>query len=147
MSSDGSTILFERCPASMDKKRLRRFHKRLEIDVTRGGFFNCLLTGDARLRELNREFLSHDEATDVLSFPSGSEPFLGEIAISADRAASQAVRFGHSIEQEIEILMLHGALHLMGMDHETDRGRMRKAEAGWRLRLGLSQGLIERASP
>jgi probable rRNA maturation factor len=146
MSSGGSTFLFQRCPAGIDRTRLRRFHKRLESELAGGGQFNCLLTGDARLRELNREFLRKDIPTDVLSFPSGSRPFLGEIAISSDRAASQAAEFGHSIEQEIEILMLHGALHLIGMDHEKDRGRMKKAERRWRLKFGLSGSLIERAS-
>ncbi len=54
--------------------------------------------------------------------------FAGEIAISVNRAADQADEFGHDLEQEIEILMLHGALHLLGMDHEKDRGAMARAE-------------------
>ncbi len=66
------------------------------------------------------------------------------MAISAARARAQAAQFGHSLDCEIRILMLHGLLHLMGMDHETDRGRMRRAESRWRQKLGLPAGLIER---
>jgi probable rRNA maturation factor len=97
---------------------------------------------------LNREFLRRDYATDVLSFPSNAqagEGSLGEIAISAQKAAQQARQFGHSVEDEIRILMLHGVLHLTGMDHERDAGRMGRAEARWRQKLGLPAGLIERA--
>jgi len=57
----------------------------------------------------------------------------------------QAAQHGHSLADELRILMLHGALHLAGMDHETDRGEMAQAEVRWRKRLGLPDGLIERA--
>jgi probable rRNA maturation factor len=56
----------------------------------------------------------------------------------------QAQEFGHSPEKEIQILMLHAVLHLLGMDHENDGGRMARAERRWRARLGLPDGLIER---
>jgi len=69
----------------------------------------------------------------------------GEIAISLDRAAAQAAEFGHSIEEELRILILHGLLHLAGMDHESDAGEMARAEARWRKRLQLPPGLVERA--
>jgi probable rRNA maturation factor len=145
MSPEGSSILFGRVPTGLDRRRLRSFHKVLEQEVARGAF-NCLITNDNRMRQLNRDFLQHDYATDVLSFPSNSsDGTLGEIAISADRARAQADEFGHTVEQEIEVLMLHGALHLLGMDHETDRGRMARAESNWRLKLGLPNSLIERA--
>jgi probable rRNA maturation factor len=71
---------------------------------------------------------------------------LGDIAISAARARAQARDFGHSTEDEIRILMLHGVLHLLGMDHETDAGVMARAEKRWRARLGLPNGLIDRTS-
>jgi probable rRNA maturation factor len=60
------------------------------------------------------------------------------------RARAQARAFGHNTGQEIQILMLHGLLHLLGMDHATDNGRMARAEKRWRARLGLPTGLIER---
>jgi len=69
---------------------------------------------------------------------------LGDIAISLPRARAQAHEFRHSTEREIQILMLHGLLHLLGLDHETDRGRMARVEKRWRVRLGLPNGLIER---
>jgi probable rRNA maturation factor len=81
-----------------------------------------------------------------LSFPAGASPrgHLGDIAVSVGRASAQAREFGHSVEQEIQILMLHGVLHLLGMDHENDCGRMARAEKRWRAGLGLPNGLIER---
>lgn len=146
MSPEGSTFLFERCPRGVDRKRLRAFAKRLRNEVAQGGGFTCLLTGDERLHELNRAFLGRDYATDVLSFPSTSpNGWIGEMAISCERAAAQAAAFGHTFEDEIEILMLHGVLHLMGMDHERDRGRMARAEENWRRKLGLASALIARA--
>ncbi len=104
------------------------------------------------MRRLNREFRGQDQATDVLSFPAGPGPatagsHLGDLAISIQRARAQARRFGHEAEEEVRILMLHGLLHLMGMDHENGDGRMDRAERRWRLRLGLSCGLIERVRP
>jgi probable rRNA maturation factor len=100
---------------------------------------------------LNREFRGQDAATDVLSFPAGplpdgrgSEIMLGDLAISLPRARAQAAALGHNLELELQILMLHGVLHLAGMDHETDSGRMARAEKRWRLRFGLPSGLIER---
>ncbi len=82
----------------------------------------------------------------MLSFPA-AEPngFLGDIAISFPTARRQAAEYGMRVDQEIGILMLHGMLHLLGMDHHTDRGRMARAEAKWRAALGLPCGLIERA--
>jgi probable rRNA maturation factor len=145
MSPEGSSILFDKAPRGLDRKRLRAFHKRLEVEVARAQF-NCLITGDERLHAMNREFLRHDYPTDVLSFPSGeSKGMIGEIAISADRARAQGEQFGHSLEEEIEILMLHGVLHLSGMDHEIDRGKMARAESAWRKKLGLPTSLIARA--
>ena len=113
--------------------------------VAAGRRFSCLLTDDRELLRLNREFLGKEYATDVLSFPEpGPDDFLGEMAISVERAKEQARSRGHSLDEEIGILMLHGLLHLLGMDHETDRGRMARAETRWRKKLGLPAGLIER---
>jgi len=145
MPSQERLLLYRRAPASLNRPALLEFAKRLCKEVAGGRRFTCLVTGDRALRRLNLQFLGKDYATDVLSFPSG-EPGggLGEIAISAERAAAQARQFSHPVEQEIAILMLHGLLHLLGMDHARDRGRMARAEAGWRKTLGLAAGLIER---
>jgi probable rRNA maturation factor len=124
------------------KGDLRAFFAGLVKRVARGREIGCLITDDRELRLLNRRFRGANYATDVLSFPSGTG---GEIAISLDRAALQAAEHGHSIDQELRILMLHGVLHLTGLDHENDAGEMAAVEARWRRRLGLPCGLIERA--
>ena len=141
----GALLMFRRKLAAGSKRRLTTFARRLRDQVASGRGFLCLITGDEDLRGWNHQFLDKDRATDVLSFPS-PEPdgFLGEIAVSVDRAQEQAIEFGHTLEDEIEVLMLHGVLHLMGMDHERDRGRMRRTETQWRKALGLPGGLIER---
>ena len=121
----------------------------LQKHVTKGRPFHCRITDDRELRRLNREFLQHDYATDVLSFPcapSAKERSVGDMAISVQRAAVQAGEFGHSLREELQVLMLHGTLHLMGMDHETDGGAMARAERRWRAEFGLPDGLIERAT-
>ena len=102
-----------------------------------------LITSSAELRRLNRRFRGKNEATDVLSFPS-ADGTLGDLAISAEIAARNAHRLGHSATDEIKILILHGLLHLAGYDHETDDGVMARKEARLRRVLGLPVGLIER---
>jgi probable rRNA maturation factor len=131
-------------PADFGRGVIERFARRLEVEVARGRPFDCLIAGDAELRRLNCKFLGKDYPTDVLSFPSAG-PRVGDIAISFPRARAQARAFGHGTGQEIQVLMLHGLLHLLGMDHATDGGRMARAEKRWRARLGLPDGLIERA--
>jgi len=159
-SPDGSTVTFRRAAADVRPRALSIFARKLEREVAKGRPFDILITGDAELRKLNRDFLGKDYATDVLSFPSsrhgraslawaGQEayPTLGDLAISIARARAQAKQYGHTTEHEIRILMLHGLLHLLGMDHEKDGGRMARAEGRWRRELGLPTGLIERVLP
>jgi probable rRNA maturation factor len=136
--------MFRRVPAGVRRAALHRFARVLRDEVGGGRNFECLITNDSELRRLNRQFRGKDYATDVLSFPLDAEHVLGSLAISYQRAAEQGKRFGHSVEEEIQILMLHGLLHLLGMDHETDRGRMARIETAWRRRLALPAGLIER---
>ena len=156
MPANESALLFSTATPRLSRRRIRAFARRLELEVARGGSFCCLITTDRELSRLNREFRLRDYPTDVLSFPAGRASarvvrgdggqFLGEIAISLQTAARQARDYGHSLDEEVEILMLHGLLHLLGMDHETDGGRMSAAEKRWRSRLGLPAGLIERVS-
>ncbi len=144
-SPEGSTVTFRRVPATLKRRAIQLFARKLQHEVAKGKPFDCLITGDAELRRLNREFRGMDYPTDVLSFPAAAPaPHLGDLAISLGRARAQAREFGHTIEQEVEILMLHGLLHLLGYDHETDAGQMARAEKRWRTRLGLANGLIER---
>ena len=147
MSDSAPLVLFRRTSSSLDRRAIEAFAEELHRRLARGRKFCCLITGDAELRRLNRQFLKKDYPTDVLSFPA--EPpagELGELAISVQRAMAQAREFGHTIEQEINILMLHGVLHLTGMDHERDGGAMARSEMGWRKKLGLPAGLIERVN-
>jgi len=68
-SPDGSTVTFRRTPPDLRRAALRRFARKLQAEVTKGRPFDCLVTGDAELRNLNRQFRGQDYATDVLSFP------------------------------------------------------------------------------
>jgi probable rRNA maturation factor len=142
MSPDDIPLLFRHPTRKVRRADLREFLAKVARGVARGRAIACLITDDRELRRLNREFRGKDYATDVLSFPSEGG---GEIAISLDRAEAQAAEHGHSLADELCILMLHGVLHLSGMDHENDTGEMAAAEARWRRRLGLPTGLIERA--
>jgi probable rRNA maturation factor len=128
---------------------IERFARTLQKEVVGSRPFDTLITGDDELRRLNRDFRAKDYPTDVLSFPSeprpsGSVAFLGDIAISFGLSRTKAREFGHTIEREVQILMLHGVLHLLGHNHETDAGAMARAEKRWRAKLGLPNGLIER---
>jgi probable rRNA maturation factor len=145
MPSSEPLVLLRRATSRLRRGRLETFARVLKDRVAARREFLCLLTDDRELRRLNARFRAEDYATDVLSFPAGTgTAALGEIAISIQRASQQARAFGHSLEDEIRILMLHGVLHLVGMDHERDGGRMARAETAWRKKLGLPAGLIER---
>ena len=145
MSLPGTTLLYHISTPGLARRKIGAFARRLASGVGQGRAFCCLITSDDELRRLNREFRKRDYPTDVLSFRSPeSNGFLGDIAISCETARRQAREQGHDVGQEIEILMLHGLLHLLGMDHETDRGRMARAERKWRSALGLPHGLMER---
>jgi probable rRNA maturation factor len=139
MSPDDPHLLFRHPSRRVRRTPLRAFLTELVKRLSGRQAVTCLITTDAELRRLNRQFRGKNYATDVLSFPPD------EMAISLDRAAAQAKNLGHSLDAELRILMLHGALHLRGMDHENDSGQMRRAEIRWRKRLGLPAGLIERA--
>jgi probable rRNA maturation factor len=139
MSPDDPHLLFRHSSRRVLRTPLRGFLTELVKRVARGRIVTCLITTDAELRRLNRQFRGKNYATDVLSFPPD------EMAISLDRAAEQARDLGHSLDEELRVLMLHGVLHLCGMDHEADSGQMRRAEVRWRKKFGLPEGLIERA--
>jgi probable rRNA maturation factor len=91
-----------------------------EVELT------VVIDDDEMLRGLNKQFLGIDSPTDVLSFPADEvDPdtginYLGDIIISYPRAKSQADQAGHPVEAEIQLLVIHGILHLLGYDHSTD---------------------------
>jgi len=101
-----------------------------------GTDLTIVITTDAQLQELNRQYLGIDSPTDVLSFPSGEvDPesealYLGDILISYPRALAQAGAAGHPVQAELQLLVVHGALHLLGFDHaeEVEKARMWKAQ-------------------
>jgi probable rRNA maturation factor len=145
MKSD-PLITYRRKPATLNVSSLESFAEVLRKRVARRREFHCRITNDLELQLLNKRFLGKNYVTDVLSFPSGDDNRAGDIAISLQRARAQAREWNHSTEDEIRVLMLHGLLHLMGMDHESDTGRMKHTERRWRRKLGLPDGLIERTS-
>ena len=108
---------------------------------------SVILTNDARLHELNLNYLGVDAPTDVLSFPASETdpetgaPYIGDILISVPRAQEQANAAGHSLESEVQLLVVHGVLHLLGHDHAEaeDKARMWKAQAEILASLGLGQ--------
>jgi probable rRNA maturation factor len=125
---------------------LSRFVLRATRAVRLKGEVNVLVTSSQELRKLNRRFRGKNQPTDVLSFPSGlADGLAGDVAISAEIAAKNAQQLGHSTAQEVEILTLHGVLHLAGYDHERDHGEMARKERRLRKSLGLPPGLIERS--
>jgi probable rRNA maturation factor len=138
------------------------------------GAVGVALVSDARVRALNREYLGHDDPTDVLSFPATdsprlrsrteqtsfgaaspqshikqtsfglASPYLGDIVIARGVARRQAHAVGHDEPTELRVLALHGLLHLLGYDHERDRGTMALVERRLRRKGGLAEGLLER---
>jgi probable rRNA maturation factor len=97
--------------------------------------FTIVLVSDRAIRRLNRDFRNQDKPTDVLSFPTGLEdpphldkPGIGDMIISVETARRQAFARHHSLERELCVLVIHGLLHLLGYDHEVDRGEMRRKE-------------------
>lgn len=110
---------------------------------------NVLITSNAKMRRLNREFRGKDKPTDVLSFPAapnGNLKLAGDIAISKEIAQTNSKTLGHPLETELKVLLLHGLLHLAGHDHETDQGDMAALEQKLRAKLKLPTGLIERTN-
>ena len=168
-----------------DWDQVRRFLGMLQSHLEQSGFSVCLVS-DRAICRYNRQYRQRNEPTDVLSFatggrtgipacrmddsthlsafpaevpPANGRAYLGDIVISAQTAQRNARRYGLRLEQEVEILVLHGILHLMGYDHESDPstslravslsnrgGRMTRLEKRWREQLGLPTSLTERAS-
>ena len=114
------------------------------------GDLTILLSDDAQVRELNRQYLGIDAPTDVLSFPAGeADPdtgvtYLGDVIISVPQAGAQARAAGHALEAEVQLLVVHGVLHLLGHDHAQSeaKGRMWAAQTEVLNQLGLREMVI-----
>jgi probable rRNA maturation factor len=139
-------VIFEKAVSAASARgvtpaQIQRFVRQAQTLAKVQGDVDVLISGNQRLRELNRRFRRKNKPTDVLSFP---RPSGGDIAISAQIARDNARLYGHSIAEELKILVLHGMLHLAGYDHESDNGRMARVESRLRARLKLPASLIGR---
>jgi probable rRNA maturation factor len=124
----------------VDTRELAEFLERLRVRLSLSGSASVVLVSDATMRRLNRRFAGKDRPTDVLSFPAGPSegepgPYLGDVFISVETADRQ--RPG-PLARELQTLALHGVLHLLGYDHETDQGQMEAIEIGLRKEMRLS---------
>ena len=122
----------------------------LDLSGAPDGDLSIVLVEEAHIQALNRDFLAHDAVTDVLSFPSDeSDPetgrrYLGDVVIAQARADEQAHARGHSTEAEMQLLVIHGILHLLGHDHAgvDEKERMWAAQAQALERLGISPDIV-----
>jgi probable rRNA maturation factor len=99
---------------------------------------SVLFCGDVRMRRLNRSYRRKDRSTDVLAFPGDGGMLLGDIVVSLPYAAREAARRGDPVLREVDRLLLHGFLHLIGYDHEVDDGEMDALEGRLRRELGIA---------
>ena len=114
------------------------------------GELSVVLSDDAHVRDLHRDYLGIDAPTDVLSFPAAeTDPqsgraYLGDIVISVPRAAEQARAAGHSLADEVQLLVIHGVLHLLGYDHArpSEKSRMWAVQAAILESVGLGDIVI-----
>lgn len=127
-------FVWRRRPSRPAADRLRRVAAGVVRSLGAGpAEIHVVLTGDDEIRRLNRDWRSVDRPTDVLSFADGDPlpdggVLLGEILVSLDRAREQAAAAGHDEVRELEELVLHGVLHLLGYDHSSDEGEMNELE-------------------
>lgn len=137
-------------PESTLLERAARFTLELQPDSADADI-TIVLTDDRQMHELNRDFLGVDAPTDVLSFPASEEDpetgtsYLGDIIISIPRAAQQALTGGHPLEAEVQLLVVHGVLHLLGHDHAEaeEKALMWNEQAKVLERLGLGYVKIQ----
>ena len=116
--------------------RLRRVLRAAARDLGVTGELAVVLAGDRTLRSLNARYRGKDKPTDVLSFPGpGGNAGLGDIVVSVDTAERNARRLGRTLQRELDVLALHGFLHVLGYDHETDDGTMDRLERRLRREL------------
>jgi len=105
---------------------------KLQLIIDKGAVFELVFVGNKEIKELNKTYRKVDKITDVLSFEDYDDfedkPFIGSIVISVDKAKEQAKEIGNSFDSECLFLSLHGFLHLLGFDHETDNGEMLQAQ-------------------
>jgi probable rRNA maturation factor len=124
---------------------LEKFADRLlrQMQIKPGNVAIAFVT-DKEIARLNKTYRKKSKPTDVLSFPAQSverlnkDKFLGDIAIAPGVARRYAKKNGRTLESEMCVLILHGILHVLGYDHETDQGQMDRIETKLRHKLGLA---------
>ncbi len=106
-----------------------------------------IITNNENIKKLNKEYRNIDKPTDVLSFPLKKIPHapIGSIVISIDKAKEKAKELNHTVDEEVALLFLHGLLHILGFDHEEDKGEMREKEKEIIEKLSLPKSLIVRS--
>ena len=120
----------------VDPARLRRVLRGAARELGVSGELALVFAGDRTLHRLNRTYRGKDRPTDVLSFPGpGGEEGLGDVVVSVETAEKNARSLGRTLPQELDVLALHGFLHVLGYDHETDDGTMDHLERRLRTRL------------
>ncbi|MEY2412979.1 MAG: putative rRNA maturation factor [Acidobacteriaceae bacterium] len=143
-------VIFRKRVVGLTEISLTRLVARVGRILRLSGQVDVLITSSSEMQFLNRQFRKKDHATDVLSFPyegGGKGSLAGELAVCADLARQNARLLGHSMAEEIKILILHGMLHLAGYDHDRkdDGGKMSRKEDRLRMSLQLPVGLISRS--
>jgi len=121
------------------------------LGIPEGDSLTILITGDQKVRALNRQFREVDAPTDVLAFPAGypdpesGATYLGDVVISYQRASAQAGIQGHTVGDEIQLLVIHGVLHLAGYDHGEpgEKAKMWAAQRAILEGLGLSPDITD----
>ena len=147
-------ILNQQRAVRLARRPLEHFLRRLQRELGfRESGVTIALVSDAEIARMNETFRKKEGPTDVLSFPAGRRrprslpratskhkagEFLGDIAIAPATARRYARKHGRTLPAELRVLILHGVLHLMGYDHETDRGEMDRIERKLRKRFGLA---------
>jgi probable rRNA maturation factor len=120
----------------IDAARVRRVLGGAARHLRVSGEVALVFAGDGTLHRLNRTYRGQDKPTDVLSFPGpGGREGLGDVLISVANAERNARSLGRTVPQELDVLALHGFLHVLGYDHETDDGTMDRLERRLRKKL------------
>ncbi|MBI2838695.1 MAG: rRNA maturation RNase YbeY [Acidobacteria bacterium] len=114
--------------ASVDREKVASLVADVGARLSVDGGCSVVFVSDERMRGYNRRYRAKDGTTDVLSFPAGSAGYFGDIVISMPQMLSQAHDAGRPAAEEARHLIVHGFLHLLGYDHETDDGEMRRLE-------------------
>lgn len=143
-------IANEQTAHSLEPARLKRAVRGvLESAGVRSAEISIAIVADERMHALNRQYLGHDYPTDVLSFvldrDESAGSLDGEIIVSADYAAREAARYGWTTDDELLLYVIHGCLHLVGLDDQTPAGRaaMRAAESEHLAAFGLAHRYSE----